>query len=160
MAKMERKSFDKPEETRSINKRKIDVLKLGDVTAMRVRFEPGWKWSECVKPIAGTESCQVSHLMHMVSGRTPVRMDDGTEADFGAGDVGVIPPVERRREGAQTADTWSRNIHRGLGVDRLLSRTGIAGSGLGITRRDYICASDACGTMVGNALRFRRLETL
>ena len=54
MAKMERKSFDNPEETRSIDKGKIEVVKLGDVTAMRVRFEPGWKWSECVKPVVGS----------------------------------------------------------------------------------------------------------
>ena len=92
MAKMERKSFDKPEETRSVNKGKIEVVKLGDVTAMRVRFEPGWKWSTCVKPVVKTESCQVSHLMHVVSGRMEVRMDDGNTTQFGPGDVGVIPP--------------------------------------------------------------------
>jgi ethanolamine utilization protein EutQ (cupin superfamily) len=92
MAKMERKSFDNPEETRSIAKGRIEVVKLGDVTAMRVRFEPGWRWSECVKPVAGTASCQVGHLMHVVSGRMGVRMDDGSEVEFGSGDVGVIPP--------------------------------------------------------------------
>lgn len=92
MAKMERKSFENPEETRSVQKGKIEVVKLGDVTAMRVRFEPGWRWSECVKPVAGTNSCQVGHLMHVVSGRMGVRMDDGSEAEFKPGDVGVIPP--------------------------------------------------------------------
>ena len=92
MAKMERKSFDNPEETRSIEKGRIEVVKLGDVTAMRVRFEPGWRWSECVKPVVGTASCQVGHLMHVVSGRMGVRMDDGSEVEFGSGDVGVIPP--------------------------------------------------------------------
>ena len=96
MAKMERKSFDKPEETRSINKGKIEVVKLGDVTAMRARFEPGWKWSECVKPVAGTESCQVGHLMHVVSGRMGVRMDDGTvqSLDQGSRDYRVGDRVE------------------------------------------------------------------
>lgn len=91
MAKMERKSFDNPEETRSINKGKIEVVKLGEVTAMRLRLEPGWKWSTCIKPVVGTESCQVGHLMHVVSGRMRVRMADGPEAEFGPGDVGVIP---------------------------------------------------------------------
>ena len=108
MAKMERKSFDKPEETRSINKGKIEVVKLGDVTAMRVRFEPGWKWSECVKPVVGTESCQVGHLMHVVSGRMRVRMDDGTEAEFGAGDVGLIPPGH---------DAWLIGNEAFVGID-------------------------------------------
>ena len=67
-------------------------MKLGDVTAMRVKFEPGWRWSECVKPGVGAESCQVGHLMHLVSGRVGVRMDEGSEVEFGPGDVGVIPP--------------------------------------------------------------------
>jgi len=92
MAKMERKTFDTPEETRTVKKGEIDVVKLGDVTAMRVRFEPGWRWSECVKPVVETDSCEVAHLMHVVSGRMGVRMGDGTEAEFGPGDVGVIPP--------------------------------------------------------------------
>jgi len=52
-----------PEERVPSNKGKLDVVKLGDVTAMRARFEPGWRWSECVKPIAGTASCEVAHLM-------------------------------------------------------------------------------------------------
>ena len=108
MAKMERKSFDNPEETRSINKGKIEVVKLGEVTAMRVRFEPGWKWSECVKPVAGTESCQVGHLMHVVSGRMVVRMDDGTETEFGPGDVGVIPPGH---------DAWIVGDEAFVGID-------------------------------------------
>jgi hypothetical protein len=103
MAKMECKSFDKPEETRSIDKGKIDVVKLGEVTAMRVRFEPGWKWSACVKPIVGTASCQVGHLMHVVSGRMSVRMDDGTEANFGPGDVGDP-------SGPRCMDRWRRGL--------------------------------------------------
>lgn len=54
--------------------------------------QPGWKWSECIKPIAGTESCQVAHSGVMVSGKMCVKMDDGTEKTFGAGDVFYIPP--------------------------------------------------------------------
>src|SRR2546429_647797 len=92
MAKMERKTFDNPEETRVVDKAKIDVVKLGDLTVMRARFEPGWRWSECVKPIVGGESCQVAHQMYVISGRMGVRMDDGTEAEFGPGDVGLLPP--------------------------------------------------------------------
>ena len=92
MAKMVKKSFDAPEETRPIKKGKIEVVDLGGVQAMRVTFEPGWRWSECVKPIAGTDSCQVSHLINVISGRLVTRMDDGSEAEFGPGDVGSIPP--------------------------------------------------------------------
>jgi hypothetical protein len=89
---MERRNFDASEETRTVNKGAIDVVRLGDVTAMRLRFEPGWRWSECIKPIVGTESCEIAHLMHVVSGRMAVRMDDGTVDEFGPGDVGSIPP--------------------------------------------------------------------
>jgi len=92
MAEMVKKSFDAPEETRPIDKGKVEVVDLGGVKAMRVRFEPGWRWSECVKPIVGTNSCQVAHLIHVISGRMVVRMDDGSEAEFGPGDVGSIPP--------------------------------------------------------------------
>ena len=100
--------FDNPEETRSIEKGRIEVVKLGDVTAMRVRFEPGWRWSECVKPVVGTPSCQVGHLMHVISGRMGVRMDDGSEAEFGPGDVGVIPPGH---------DAWIVGNESFVGID-------------------------------------------
>ncbi len=92
MTAMVKKSFDSPEETRPMNKGKAEVVSLGDIKAMRVTFEPGWRWSECVKPIVGTDSCQVAHLLHVVSGRMAVRMDDGSETEFGPGDVGHIPP--------------------------------------------------------------------
>ncbi len=92
MSKVERKSFDHPEETRVFDKARLEVVTLGGVTALRVRFEPGWRWSKCVKPVVGTESCQVGHLIYVVSGRMAVRMEDGSEAELGPGDVGAIPP--------------------------------------------------------------------
>jgi uncharacterized cupin superfamily protein len=92
MASMMKRNFQNAEETRSMDKGQVEVVSLGDVTAMRARFEPGWKWSECVKPMAGTESCEVAHMLHVVSGRMGVRMNDGSQAEFGPGDVGVIPP--------------------------------------------------------------------
>jgi hypothetical protein len=92
MPKMVKKSFDAPEETRAIDKGKVEVVDLGDIKVMRTIFQPGWRWSECVKPLVGTESCQVNHLIHVVSGRIGVRMDDGSEVQFGPDDVGVIPP--------------------------------------------------------------------
>jgi uncharacterized cupin superfamily protein len=87
-----RKSLDSPEEVRPIKNGRVEVVNLGDVTAMRVTFEPGWKWSESVKPVAGTNSCEVAHMGYMMSGRMMIKMDDGTEVEFKPGDVGVIPP--------------------------------------------------------------------
>lgn len=93
MAKPEVKNLDSPDETRPfVGKGKADVVKLGGVTVGRAVFEPGWKWSEHVKPIAGTESCQSSHTGYLISGRQHVVMDDGTELDLGPGDAFVIPP--------------------------------------------------------------------
>jgi len=92
MAKLVKKSFDTPDETRPITKGKVEVVNLGDVQAMRARFEPGWRWSECVKPIAGTDSCQVAHVIYVTSGRMVTRMDDGTEIELRPGDVASIPP--------------------------------------------------------------------
>ena len=92
MLQMEAKSFDSPDETRRFDKGKMDVVNLGSVMAGRGTFAPGWKWSECVKPIAKTDSCQVSHVGYMISGRMKVVMDDGTEAEMGPGDAMVIPP--------------------------------------------------------------------
>jgi hypothetical protein len=71
---------------------KIEVVDLGGVKVTRVIHEPGWRWSKCVKPAVGTDSCRVGHLIHVISGRIVVRMDDGSEAEFGPGDVGAIPP--------------------------------------------------------------------
>jgi hypothetical protein len=92
MTKMIKRSFDTPEEIRSFDKSKVEVVYLGDIEAIRVTNQPGWSWSERVKPIARTDSCHVSHPIHVFSGRIVVRMDDGSEAEFGPGDDGSIPP--------------------------------------------------------------------
>ena len=93
MAEVEVKKFDSPDEVRQFEgKGKADVVNVGGRTIGRGTFEPGWRWSENVKPIAGTDSCQVSHLGFVVSGRMAVRMDDGSEGEVGAGDVVAIPP--------------------------------------------------------------------
>jgi hypothetical protein len=93
VAQMEVKNFDSPDETRPFEgKGKADVLNIGGQVVGKAVFEPGWKWSENVKPIAGTDSCQVSHLGYVISGRMKVYMDDGSEAEVGPGDVMAIPP--------------------------------------------------------------------
>jgi hypothetical protein len=92
MTKMIKRSVDTPEEIRSFDKSKVEVVYLGDVEAIRVTNQPGWSWSECVKPIVRTDRCQVSHLIHVISGRILAPMEDGSEAEFGPGDVGSIPP--------------------------------------------------------------------
>jgi hypothetical protein len=92
MAGVEGRSFDDADETRTPEKTTIDVVRLGTVSAARFRFEPGWRWSECIKPVVGTDSCQVRHVGVVESGRMHVVHDDGTEADFGPGTAYVIEP--------------------------------------------------------------------
>ncbi len=93
MAGAEVKSFDSPDETRPFEgKGKADVVNIGGRVVGRGQFEPGWRWSNNVKPIAQTESCEVSHLGYCVQGRMKVVMDDGTEGELGPGEVVAIPP--------------------------------------------------------------------
>ena len=81
-----------PDETRSIPKGSFDFVHLDSLTIARGVAEPGWSWSEHVKPIVGGTSCQVHHVGYLLSGRLHVRLDDGTEAEIGPGDAYVIPP--------------------------------------------------------------------
>ena len=89
---MRKKSLDSPDETRTFDQGKAQVVSIGDFTVTRNTLEPGWRWSEHVKPIAGTDSCQVPHTGYVVSGRLKVAMDDGSEEEFAPGDAYVIPP--------------------------------------------------------------------
>ena len=86
------KNLDSPDEIRKPDKTLVEVVDLGTAKAARVTFQPGWKWSECVKPVAGTESCQVHHVGVVISGRIHVIHNDGTEGDAGPGDAYVIEP--------------------------------------------------------------------
>jgi mannose-6-phosphate isomerase-like protein (cupin superfamily) len=86
------KPFNNPDETRTPDKTNVQVVNLGDVKAARMTMQPGWKWSECIKPVAGTESCQAAHLGFVVSGRLHVTCTDGSEADLRPGDAYRIAP--------------------------------------------------------------------
>jgi hypothetical protein len=93
MTRMQKKSLDSsPDETRTFEKGKIDLVNLGDVTIGRAVLEPGWSWDKCVKPLVKTDSCQAPHTQYLISGRIKVVMDDGTEEEFGPGDAALIPP--------------------------------------------------------------------
>jgi len=91
MNKAELKSFGKPEEVREFPKGRVDLLKIGGATVGRATFEPGWRWSTSVKPIARTKSCEAPHFQYHVSGVLMVLMDDGTELECKPGDVSLLP---------------------------------------------------------------------
>jgi hypothetical protein len=92
MASIQTLDFDSPDETRTPDKTRVDVVNVGDTTAARLTFEPGWKWSDCVKPVAGTDSCQLRHVGVVGSGSLVVKHEDGTEVELSAGDAYVIEP--------------------------------------------------------------------
>ena len=106
--RMIRKSTSQPDETRRFDKGKIDVTNVGDTSIGRAIMEPGWKWSTSVKPIVKTDSCQVNHTMYVISGRMHVKMDDGSEQEFGPGDTGIVPPGH---------DAWVVGNEPFVGVD-------------------------------------------
>ena len=86
------KSLDKADEVREFPKGRVEVVTVGSTTVTRGTLESGWRWSECVKPIAGTESCQVPHDGYAVSGQLRIFHDDGSETDISAGDAYSISP--------------------------------------------------------------------
>jgi quercetin dioxygenase-like cupin family protein len=92
VSKLEVKSHDSPDEVRSPNKTRVEVVQLEGYTIGRFNFEPGWRWSECIKPVVKTEYCQLSHVGHAVSGSIKIRMKDGTEKVIKAGESYTIPP--------------------------------------------------------------------
>jgi hypothetical protein len=87
----EHRSFHTPDETRTFPNGRAELVKIGDAQVGRLVFEPGWRWSNDVKPIARTNSCQAPHFQYHVSGRLAIRMDDGSEFVAGPGDITSLP---------------------------------------------------------------------
>jgi len=89
--KAEVKSFGSPEETREFPKGKVELIKVGGAMIGRATFQPGWKWSSSVQPIAKTKSCEAPHFQYHVSGVLKIKMDDGTILECKAGDISYLP---------------------------------------------------------------------
>lgn len=87
------RSFEKPDETRLFEKGRLDIVRIGGMTIARAKYEPGWKWSEHVSPVAGTALCEVEHIGMVISGRAAAAMKDGSVVELTAGSLFHIPPV-------------------------------------------------------------------
>lgn len=92
MPKLDKRLMDSPDETRTFEKGRSDVVRFDGFSLARVTLEPGWKWSQSVKPIAGTESCEHLHAGYCITGRLHVVMNDGAEAEVGPGESYTVPP--------------------------------------------------------------------
>ena len=85
------KNLQTPDDERRMDRGVLEIVNLTGATVARATYLPGWRWSTDVKPMVGTESCQVAHTGVLVSGRFHVRMADGSEFDAGPGDVTALP---------------------------------------------------------------------
>jgi mannose-6-phosphate isomerase-like protein (cupin superfamily) len=90
--KLETKSHDTPDEKRTPDKTRVDVVRLEGFTIGRFTLQPGWRWSACIKPVVKTESCQAAHVGYAVSGSITVKMNDGSQTTILPGMSYTIPP--------------------------------------------------------------------
>ena len=89
---IQKKSIAEPDETLRFGNGEVDIVNFDEATVARVTLQPGWKWSQDVRPMVRTQSCHVGHVQYVIQGRLEVAMDDGTRMEFRPGDVAVIPP--------------------------------------------------------------------
>jgi hypothetical protein len=108
MSSYEAKALDTPDETRTFELGNVQLANIGSHSIGRYELKPGWKWSTCVKPIVGTESCQAPHVGYMLRGRLGGIMDDGTEFHIKAGDAYRIDPGH---------DGWVEGNEPAVGVE-------------------------------------------
>jgi class 3 adenylate cyclase len=92
VSRLQRRRFSEPADVRRFPHGRVDVVELDDIVVGRMTYEPGWRWSQDVKPVAGTELCQYHHVGVTLQGRLRVEMPDGLEMEIGPGDVFEIPP--------------------------------------------------------------------
>ena len=92
------KRFDDPDETREFEKGKFEVVRIGGLTLGRATYQPGWKWSAHVGPLAGTALCEVEHVGLVISGRAVAAIAGGAEIELAPGNLFYIP--------AEAHDSW------------------------------------------------------
>lgn len=105
---LESKSHTTPDELRTPDKSRVEIVRLAGFTLGRFNFEPGWRWSECIKPVVKTDACQLSHVGYAISGRLTVRLKDGTQKTIAPGDSYTIPPGH---------DAWVEGNERFVGIE-------------------------------------------
>ena len=86
------KNFIKADEVREFPKGKVEILSFGESKIGRATLQPGWKWSESLKNMVGTESCEAPHFQYHVSGVLRIKMNEEMEVDCRAGDISLVPP--------------------------------------------------------------------
>jgi hypothetical protein len=108
MASVEKKSWSNPDGSQSPDKTHAATITFGPITITKANMQPGWKWSECIKPHVGTESCQAGHIGVLMQGTIHVASDDGTEITINAGDAYRLAPGH---------DAWVVGEEPALGIE-------------------------------------------
>lgn len=85
-------TFEKPDEVRSFEKGKLELVRIAGMTFGRATYDPGWKWSEHVGRALGKKSCDVEHVVLIISGRAAIAMDDGRLVEVAPGDLLHVGP--------------------------------------------------------------------
>ncbi len=110
VSRFEVKSHNSPDEVRSANKARLEIARLEALTLARFTLEPGWRWSESIKPIVKTDTCQLNHVGYCVSGRLTIRMNNGTQKTINPGDSYTIPPGH---------EAWVEGNERFVGIEMM-----------------------------------------
>jgi class 3 adenylate cyclase len=92
VARLRKRNLSQPTDTRTFGRGRLDLVDLGDIAVGRTNYEPGWQWSKDVKPIVGTEVCEMHHVGYFVSGRLHTEMSGGSSIEIRPGDVFELPP--------------------------------------------------------------------
>jgi quercetin dioxygenase-like cupin family protein len=108
VTKLETRSHSMPDEIRKPDKTQVEIVRLDGYTLGRYTMQPGWRWSQCIKPVVHTESCQLTHVGYAVSGSITIHMNDGTEKTIHAGDSYTIPPGH---------DAWVNGNENFVGIE-------------------------------------------
>ena len=85
------KDFRAPDEVRTFEKGRMEIVNIGGGAVGRLTLQPGWRWSTHVKPLVGTKWCEAPHFQYHIAGRLHIRRADGTEFEAGPGDVTRLP---------------------------------------------------------------------
>jgi class 3 adenylate cyclase len=92
VARLRKRNLSQPTDSRTFGRGRLDLVDMGDIAVGRTNYAPGWRWSQDVKPIVGTEACEMHHIGYVVSGRLHTEMADGSSIEIGPGDVFELPP--------------------------------------------------------------------
>ncbi len=92
------KRFEAPDEVRTFEKGKFEIVQIGGLTIGRASYQPGWKWSEHVGRAAGETHCRVEHVGLVIAGTATAAFKDGTVVEMHAGELFYIP--------AEPHDSW------------------------------------------------------